>query len=70
MGVEEIIAVIDREAREEATRIVEEAERQAAALIADAESGVRAQVDAASSEAMTNAAETFLRSSPSTVSTR
>jgi vacuolar-type H+-ATPase subunit E/Vma4 len=47
MGVEEIIAVIDREAREEATRIVEEAEQQATELVANAHSGVQAQVEAA-----------------------
>ncbi len=47
MGVEDIVAVIDREAREEATRIVAEAERRADELIAAAESGVQAQVDAA-----------------------
>ena len=47
MGVEEIIAVIQREADDEATRIVKEAERQATELVAAAESGVQAQVDAA-----------------------
>lgn len=47
MGVEEIIAVIDREAREEATRIVEEAEQQASELVANAQAGVQVQVEAA-----------------------
>lgn len=47
MGVEDIIAVIAREADEEATRIVDEAEQQALQLIAQAEADVQAQVDAA-----------------------
>lgn len=47
MGVEDIIAVIAREAEEEAARIVAEAERRANELVADAGSEVQAQVDAA-----------------------
>ena len=47
MGVEAIIAVIEREAAQDATRIVEDAERRAAEMVAVAEAGVQAQVDAA-----------------------
>ena len=47
MGVEAIIAVIEREADEEATRIVEEAERRAVELVEKAEADVQVQVDAA-----------------------
>lgn len=47
MGVEEIIAVIAREAGEEAARIVAAAEQQARDLVADAEAEVQVQVDAA-----------------------
>lgn len=47
MGVEDIIAVIAREADEEATRIVAEAERHASELVDEAEAEVQAQVDAA-----------------------
>ena len=47
MGVEDIIAVIAREADEEATRIIEAAEEQARQLVAQAEAEVQAQVDAA-----------------------
>ena len=44
MGVEEIVAIIEREAEQEATRILEEAEREASELVAAAEAGVQAQV--------------------------
>lgn len=47
MGLEDIIAVIAREADEEAARIVEQAEERARQLITEAEAGVQAQVDAA-----------------------
>jgi len=47
MGVDDIIAVIAREADEEATRIVAEAEQQANELVAGAEATVQDQVDAA-----------------------
>jgi vacuolar-type H+-ATPase subunit E/Vma4 len=47
MGVEEIVAIIEREADEEATRILEDAERQARETVAAAEAGVQARVDAA-----------------------
>jgi vacuolar-type H+-ATPase subunit E/Vma4 len=47
MGVGGIIEIIEREAAEDATRIVEEAERQASEMVADAEAEVQAQVEAA-----------------------
>jgi len=47
MGVEDIIAVIECEAVEEATRIVEDAEQQGGELVEGAEADVQAQVDAA-----------------------
>jgi vacuolar-type H+-ATPase subunit E/Vma4 len=47
MAVEDIIAIIAREADEEATKIVEEAEQQAQRLVARAEADMQAQVDAA-----------------------
>jgi vacuolar-type H+-ATPase subunit E/Vma4 len=47
MGVEDIIAVIEREADEEAKRIIDDAEQQANELLADADANVQAQVDAA-----------------------
>ena len=47
MGVEEIVAIIEREADEEATRILEDAERQASESVAAAEARVQAQVAAA-----------------------
>lgn len=47
MGVEEIIAVIERESAEEAVKIVEEAERQASQIVASAEAEVRDQVGVA-----------------------
>ena len=47
MGVEDIIAVIQREADAEAKRIIEDAEQQAAQLIADAEAEVQSQIEVA-----------------------
>ncbi len=47
MGVEGIIAIIEREADQEAKRIVADAERQAGEMIAGAEAEVQAQVEAA-----------------------
>ena len=47
MGVEEIVAIIEREADEEAIRILEDAERQARETVAAAEAGVQARVEAA-----------------------
>jgi vacuolar-type H+-ATPase subunit E/Vma4 len=47
MGVEGIIAVIEREADLEAARIVENAEREAQEVVAAAEAAVQARVDAA-----------------------
>ncbi len=47
MGVEEIVAIIEREVDEEATRILEDAELQASAMVTAAEAEVQAQVDSA-----------------------
>lgn len=47
MGVEEIVAIIEHEAEQEAARILGDAERQAQETVAAAEAGVQARVDAA-----------------------